>query len=558
MIKKSRYSISLLIFIFIVQVFIYYLLFKERLFYYFNINTHVHSIDALRFYNLLYLRSPFQNIIHQFFSPGHWPRLHYAFTALFISLFERNYMSMAMVNVLYLLILMISVYGITIEITKNRWCALLSSFLISAYPGTIQFMKIFELPIGVIAFTSLSIYFLILSNYFKKTIYTILFAIFVCFSMYMDRATPIIFIIGPVGYTLYRAIKEIRSKNFDKKISLNIFLMSLIIFIILSPFYITWIKCYLLDKNRFLAMSGVWTGHSRTEVWKQVINFSSPFFFKRIFFYLTVFPNWLLGSFWSILFLCSIPLFLKNKYRHTYIFLWWLILPIIFFTIIPKKDFSYIMPVLSPIAIMTSIGFYSLKNHLLRICSLAIIFLFGIAQFIIFVFCLDTRPNSLIRRKLFTNINMARSDPIIFDAIPPNFGNNKNKNFCRWVSKDVIKFLPLNGKFKIAIVKMRGITWGDYLLGVFMLLRNPLADVLLLFLPPECEQFISSGSDYVVFVKRTDFQEDLNSAVKGWVAFYDINLDKFKINLYDYALVCKKLHPDLPIEIEIYSKSSLE
>jgi len=544
--------------IFITEVYVYYLLFKEKCFYAFNINTHVHSIDSLRFYNQVYLKIPIQDIIRQFFSPGYWPRLHYAFTALFISLFGRNYMSMAMVNLLYLLILMISVYGITIEVTKDRWCALLSAFVISVNPGIVQFMKIFELQMGVIAFTSLSIYFLILSNYFKKTIYTILFAIFVCFSMYMDRATPIVFVIGPVIYILYKVMKEIRNKNFDKKFFLNIVLVSLIISIILKPFYFAWVKNVLLNKTRFFTMCSTWAGYDGTKIWKELINFGSPFFFKRSFFYITIFPNWLLGIFWSIIFLCSMPLFLKNKCQYSYIFLWWLIFPIIFFTIIPKKDFSYIIPILSPIAIIISIGFYSFKNRLLRIYSLAIILLFGIAQFIIFAFYLDVHAiPKLALRKLFTNINMARKDPVIFEIFYPNF---PDKDVYQWISDDIVKFFPSDEKFKITMVSQREMPgWYEYYFGVVMLLYNPRAIVSLFFTPSDCLEFNCSDSDYVAFIKMKNSQKSLDSEMKDQLNFYNIiDLDKLKINLQDYTLVYKKPHPILPVEVEIYRKSSLE
>ncbi len=106
----------------------------------------------------------------------------------------------------FLLVLVISVYGITLRL-YNKKTAILSAFLISMCPIVIHFSRDFMLDLPLAAMVSLSIYLLLASYEFKSARNSILFGISLGLGI-LTRWTFIFFLIVPFIYSFIRTFKK--------------------------------------------------------------------------------------------------------------------------------------------------------------------------------------------------------------------------------------------------------------------------------------------------------------------------------------------------------------
>jgi hypothetical protein len=541
-IVKSLAPKSLLIFFYSILVSIFYFWLKENGFFSVLINSHHHSMSTLSFYKDIYLsHNPFL-IIKELFAPSYWPKLHYLFASLFLEMFGRSYVSMSMVNSFYLLILTVSIYGISFKISQNEWCALFSSIIVSVYPSIIWFMTSFELTIAVAAFVSLTIYFLILSESFQKTIYSILFAIFFCCSMYIDRFSPIFFIFGPYLLTFFS------NQHYPKKRFLNLFLIHVIIFIILVPFYADWTKTYILNNNVF--------NEQGCNTLKEIINFKSPYFLQRLFFYILIIPQYHLGIFWFISFCFGLYILIKTKDKKCKILFAWLIFPFLLYTILPKKGVSYIMPALPPMAIITAVGFFKLKKSWLKKLLIYLCLVMGITGLVYFLF----RPNEAQKIFCYRLNEGYRNDPTI-SFIGTPLRPFIYKSYYHWLSNSAIKYLPKQNDEKTQLLGLYQCEpeWWDVAFKVLIQLKD-LNRIIYCPSPPRVPiEFCPDVSYSLVFQRMLGSNSSLKQALDD-LKFESaknniLSSTDHKIELFSTKLYFKKTFIEINQEILFYKCS---
>lgn len=539
MFKKAKYAAGLvLILILFFEAFFYWLWLKENNFFGFSVNTHMHSLEALRFYGLFYSDADASQIIKAFFSPSLWPRLHYLFTAIAIDLFGRSYVSMGLVNIFYLAVLIISVFGITFKIAKNTKVSLASALIVSLYPGIVRFMGFYELQMGVSAFTALSVYLLLLSDSFTKRLFCLLFAFSFTFAMYLDRMTPLVFILGPVLYVLANSFKKADRRVFVKTILPNVMLTCMIAGLMLGLFYIPWFLG--LDMNDLFSQKGL----SGLSVWSESMNSSPAILLKRLGFYFLILPIYHLGIFWTAVFLFCLYFFFKSEIQDKGVLVWWLMAPLILFTMLPKKDFSYTIPGLVPMGMISALGLHDFYQKSKSLLIYVFILCFGVFQFFIILFA----PAELYA-KLFIPFDY-RSDRTV-----ANIGSvYYNKPLCSWITTEVAGCFPQNEKLSVAIVKDEHcVGWLDFELGGTLLLRNPLNDISLLYLESELDNFSLLRYDYLVFIENKDSYLTLEEAVKRAFIFRNRTHPG---GFSDYTLIKQKNCPSYPVKVSIYRKNS--
>jgi len=548
--KKITVALLCVLFLFAAEIFFYYLWFKKSGFYCVLINSDAHSLASLQFYRNVCLKAPFMAIIDSFFAPGYWPRLHYLFTALFLNAFGRSYMSMAMVNTLYLLILMFAVFGISLKITRNLFCAFLASFLVSVYPGITTFMRAYELPIGVIAFTSLALYFLLLSDYFRKSSYSVLFTVSFILSMYSDRALPLLFIIGPLLLNIGKGLWASDKPTGRKRTILNLCFFLIVAGAVAGKFYGPWMQ-NILRKENLLILFSVADTDGATVV-KEFLKFDSPFFLSRLFFYVIVLFTNHLGIFFFA-FIFATFLFFRSNCPDKTMLLLWAAVPFIVLTLIPKKDFSYSLPLLSPLAVMTAVGICSLKNNLARIFSKVFIIIFGILHFFAFMFF----PEQARASHLF-NFNPSK-DPTAAAVEYSSAG--AESLFYSWFCANIIDIIPVNSESTIAVFKTARNVQGS-ILGSLVLLCNPIADVVVLTSPYDYQALKFSDCDYLIIVGEEDFDvrgslDKLRALVRSWATLPQlshITEDSYaSIDLSRCHLLVQKIHPLSHTKLEVYT-----
>jgi len=459
--KKEVFLISA---VFSLHFMLYYFWFKNSGFWHFMVNSYPHSFFALDFYRLFFTHNSFVSILGNFFSPAYWPRLHYLFSAISIGFFGRSYISMVMVNTFYLLLLMFSIYGITRELTGNKWCGALSAIMVSLFPGVASFMRTFELQMAVAAFTSLSIYFLIRSKNFTNTLFSVLFSLSWAAAMYTDRVTPMVFIIGPVAYTVYKCFSIKGTERMRRKALWNL-LLAFVIFAGLSlTFYATWIATNFYNSKNLHNLFNVTVDNS--EQFNNAGTATTDLAFQRWFFYLLMLPYYHLGIFWTAIFLVALLLYIRNsRITLKYLALFWLLVPFLFFTGFPKKDFSYLFPALAPISVITAAGIFCVINRKIRLFLAPVVLVIGFFQYFILLFL----PEAL-NKKFFINFPLKPDNTI---AEIERVGK-KNIDLMNWFNLDIVPVFPGRGPALIGI-DSGGESFSE--LGIFVLLHNPLFQV---------------------------------------------------------------------------------
>ena len=540
--KTLIFTIAILLFLFLALTLAYYLWLKEAGFFSTLLNFHCHSRFLFDFFNFCRGHNLF-DIANQFFAVEYWPKLHYVFTILFLNMFGMTYISMAMVNTLYLFIIMFVVYGLSLRITKNCWCALFSSFVVTMYPGIIRFMTGYELPIGVIAFSTLSVYFLVLSESFNKATYSALFALSTCCAMYMDRFSPIFFILGPYLYML------LKTKDFTRIRIGNLLLAHLIILLILFPFYSNWIHANIFDTTRIFDSGGY---DSR----KDFINFNSPYFVQTSLFYLLIMPQYQLGIFWFILFCLALLILIKNKKASAGLLLSWIILPLLIYTVLPKKNFSYTLPLLSPIAIITAYGIFEINRDSLRRFCIFTALMIGLISFTLFLI----KPNDANRIFCYRLSEGYEKNTLIAPSeVIPEYPF-EYKNYFHWLSDFGIKDFLSQKDVKIQLLTMPSPdqvypNWWDIIFKIMILLKNPTAVVFGSSLPNELNRACLYRPSYFVFQKNISSDITPEYALKEMDNLYKKNgqiSDDCKIQIPSLKLYMKNVFPEIKQEIFFY------
>lgn len=161
----------------------------------------LHLELSLTYFELLKL-GELKEIIN---TSGFYPPFFHISSSFLYTIFGTDLIVSRSTNIFYLLILLLSTYGIASHLF-NKNVGILSALLISTYPLVISMQKTYLLDLSLTALIAATIYFLLKSDNFSNTKYTLLFAIAFSFAE-LTKWTAIFFIIGPVIYTIYQKIK---------------------------------------------------------------------------------------------------------------------------------------------------------------------------------------------------------------------------------------------------------------------------------------------------------------------------------------------------------------
>lgn len=295
------------------------------------------------------------------------PPLHFLFPLPLYLIFGVNEKVAIMTNIIYLLITFFSIYFISQELVKisrdlGKKIGLLAIFIFSTFPLIFGSSRHFLDDMLVAAFVTLSILFLLYSNEFQNRKYSILFGISVGLGM-LSKYSFFIFLVGP---TIYILIKN-KMKNW-KNFLLGIFLGS----IISVYWYYQNIHnlIWYLKKGRVMSH-----GPSSMDL-------------ESIGWYLYQLPNEEISLFYFLLFIfSSVHCFISRKnLKNMMVILTWFLIPFLFFSFLPNKGDVFIIPLLPSLAIIISLGIFSIQNYKIRNIFLLLIIVVGITQFFIISF----------------------------------------------------------------------------------------------------------------------------------------------------------------------------
>ncbi len=241
-----------------------------------------------------------------------------------------------------------------------------SCILLSLFPQFYKYVVILTPHMAVVLATSLSLYLLYRSQYFRNLRYSIMFGLVFGLSLYVKHEV-LIFIIPALIYVLICAFKR-REKYFLRNI-----LLSLTVF---SVFFVIFFLIYIVPD-----FGGLYHRMRLRE--HQNIVGKSVFSFSSLMFYIWIFFNIQLHKIIAVFSLFSAMLFFRNKYiKDKLLLLVYIVAPIGIFTFIPAKWPEYAMPILPMVAVIIIGGVFSIRRKKISMVLAISLLLFSATTFI--------------------------------------------------------------------------------------------------------------------------------------------------------------------------------
>jgi len=297
----------------------------------------------------------------------------YALTLLFpLAVFQKNIINnidllILIVNSFYLMILLISIYGIGRKI-GDELIGILSAFIVSVFPGIFSMSRVIMVDFPLTAIVSLSVYSMLLTENFTRRNQSFLLGIFLGLGM-LTKATYPIFILPLLGYYFVFAI--IKTSQGDKKIfkiMINFIISLLVAFFLSSSWYLP-----NLDKitQRSKAMSfQLYTGSS-----KNFISYLTSLIFWGI---LDIKPFFI-----AVLYLLGlISLFYFKKEKGIPLVIW-TIIPSLFFSFSPNQQLRFLLPILPSIGLTIALITSLLKWQTIKKTFICFIVIFSLYFFFV-------------------------------------------------------------------------------------------------------------------------------------------------------------------------------
>jgi len=361
----------------------------------------------------------------------YWPNFVYLISSVFGLCAGNSLFTVRFTVSIFLLVLMVSTYFIAKD-TVNKQAGLLAMFLVSIYPLVFESSRQYSLDLPLAALVTLSIFFLMRTNYFTNSFYSILLGVSAGTAM-LIKGQFILFFIWPFLLILSRYI----SKN--NKLSLKVlFNLSLFMFIALLVASLWWgnkmetafkeFNLHVASRQKFLENYAVYAIYS-----------PEFYFFHLKSLFLNSISIPLAIPFW-VSFFCI----LKLKIKYKLILLAWIVIPFILFSccFVIKHD-RFLMPILPPIAIFSSCVIWQINNKKLRGALLALLVITAMVIYFVFsyfyLYCPQKNCIRAGKRIIFTGVSSSSygssltydSEKIALtkkavDLITEDYGNRQN------------------------------------------------------------------------------------------------------------------------------------
>lgn len=321
-----------------------------------------------------YLRYAENGLIRALVSSySYYPPLLYWVAIPFYWLFGEGVRTAVLSNVVFIVILVLSTYGIGSKLW-NRHTGMLAALLIVSAPIIVSQFKEYQLDAPATAMVALSLYTLIRTEEFKNRWWGILLGLVVGLSL-LTKWTLVFVIILPVGYAIAQAaISDWRNKKFDRLFT--VLSAGLLTYAVASVWYLPNnmdIQFDLLNNN---VSAGVREGDPPVGSLAGISWYISNLVNSQL--YLVPMMLFFIGSIFSL----KKPkeLIVKNIYP------WLLVInTFVFFTLLRNKDARYTLPMLVGVMIIAVFWISMLKHPWKKIVTIAVV-AYSIASFLLISF----------------------------------------------------------------------------------------------------------------------------------------------------------------------------
>ncbi len=376
-----------------------------------------------------------------------YPPLVPASYTLFYLIFGTKTQMELMVNSIYLIIMLLSIYGIGKKMFNEK-VGLLSAFIVSSFPGVIAVSRLVYAEFHLMCLTTLSIYLLLKADYFTNRRYSIFLGISLALVALAKWEFPPM-LIGPFAVILYHG-KSVKT-HIPYKSKLKNFFLSLLTGFALSGFWYVPNFKNVIHRLFFWELENVFNNN-------RTFPFNSLMGIGNLSNYLLGLINSHIGLFYFIvLTACLIFIFLglltgrviKKEEKHSMsLILLWVALPYIAFTVVKIKGYSHMLSVLPPIALVIAAMLEKLKKPHIIFASILII-AYGLNLHLHSFFRIK-EIDAINHIKLTYNLNESRFIFSIFadssDNSWPHKGFNKPDK-SDWQIRQILEFIAKDSPY---------------------------------------------------------------------------------------------------------------
>jgi len=288
-----------------------------------------------------------------------------------------------MTNILYLIILVLSVYGIGRRI-HSKEVGLMAAFIVSIFPIIFGSSRVYWQDFPLTAMVSLSIYMLIRADYFRDRKYSILFGLSIGLGM-LTKWTYSVFLAGPFLYFFISSFK--RSPENHEKAFRPVLNASISIFLGMAVASFWYIPNGWDVAGKLFGLSVGITGETgekatRFQQLGETIGPSGVFNIKSLTYYAGQLVSHQITFFFAILLIIFTFSFMKRRDKKmVWTLLLWIVVSVVAFTLIKNKTMRNTIPMLPAIGLIIASGIIEIKKKGLRIGVCVIVVIVGFFQY---------------------------------------------------------------------------------------------------------------------------------------------------------------------------------
>lgn len=338
-----------------------------------------HLTASLKIFKAITTAVTSNNIMNIFAPPpfvntGHWPPFFHISSAILNIFLGTSYISSIMVNIVYFLILLFSIYFTGLKLF-NKNTGISAVILISMYPMVFRYSRIFGPDFALLAMVCLSICLLLYTEHFRNRKFSILFGFSLGLGM-LTKWTFVLFLMGPLIFIFFNSfLTKIKQEFYLKQRVLN-FILSLIIAVVISLFWYSPAFFVVIKRSTiFLSSMFFYLSEPNAELIPgRLIRLdkflSYPFFLVNEGISLLFFTFFLIILFFYLL-----------RAKNRLFLILWFIFPYLILSLPLSKEGRFMLPALPAIALISASGFQNIGSKKMRYFFCCAMISLGLLQF---------------------------------------------------------------------------------------------------------------------------------------------------------------------------------
>jgi 4-amino-4-deoxy-L-arabinose transferase-like glycosyltransferase len=299
-----------------------------------------------------------------------YPPLPYLVVSPFYIIFGKNPdVAVLSSGILWLGLLLLAVYGIGREIF-NRKAGLFAALIISLYPIIIALERDFWLDLQLTAAVALALWALLRVNNFDQQNRSIMLGLTLGFGTWIKWPFSF-FMVAPL---LAAIIQVWRQEGWSKQRLTNLGVTVLVAGILAASQYLFNLLFLPRDIYNLKNVLQLVTGFAQAAE-------HPPWYTPQGLVYnFSALVNHQASLFFTLLFLLSLPFFLRKDVKGRLILILGLLVPYLLATLLPTKEQRITVPYLSIVAVITGVGLAKIRRHTFQTFAIALVVCYGIFQ----------------------------------------------------------------------------------------------------------------------------------------------------------------------------------